>query len=367
MRLVRCRRRRPRGTRLRIAEVLDGAAADRHLALTAASCFQPATHRSEKRGGGRHGQDETPEAALRRSASSAVLVSNIWTISRWSESRGVYDDVCYLRQAHLFQRFGLRGIDTDITSDDDHYLKDKLKAIGFAEWNDAKRIALPHLHPGGGTRYVMQYPPGTGFVLALFPGGFQVIPLYVLTSVVAVGFAFLALPALRQSSADAGGRVRRCRDLPDDQSDQGELFDGADHDGLRAGRLPDREALWSRKARHRLALTALVGGLIGLSVNFRLPNLFLAAGYGLFLAPRVPAAREAGTRSCKASRSASRFLIGMAPTLIANAINAGSPVLDHLWRRRRRAARVERGCGVSAVRRRRAVPADSDGGALDRS
>ena len=36
-----------------------------------------------------------------------VLVSNIWSISRWIESRGVYDDICYLRQAHLFQRFGL--------------------------------------------------------------------------------------------------------------------------------------------------------------------------------------------------------------------------------------------------------------------
>ena len=32
-----------------------------------------------------------------------ILVSNVWTISRWSESRGVYDDICYLRQAHLFQ------------------------------------------------------------------------------------------------------------------------------------------------------------------------------------------------------------------------------------------------------------------------
>lgn len=30
-----------------------------------------------------------------------ILVSNVWTISRWSESRGVYDDICYLRQAHL--------------------------------------------------------------------------------------------------------------------------------------------------------------------------------------------------------------------------------------------------------------------------
>ena len=40
-------------------------------------------------------------------------------MSRWSESRGVYDDICYLRQAHLFQRFGLRGINTDIAFDDD--------------------------------------------------------------------------------------------------------------------------------------------------------------------------------------------------------------------------------------------------------
>ena len=37
------------------------------------------------------------------------VASNIWTISRWSESRGVYDDVCYLRQAHLFKQFGLDG------------------------------------------------------------------------------------------------------------------------------------------------------------------------------------------------------------------------------------------------------------------
>jgi len=61
----------------------------------------------------------------------AVLVSNIWSISGWIEARGVYDDICYLRQAHLFERFGLRGIDTNIAFDDDHYLTGRLKAIGF--------------------------------------------------------------------------------------------------------------------------------------------------------------------------------------------------------------------------------------------
>src|SRR6266508_4589351 len=119
-----------------------------------------------------------------------VLASNIWTMSRWSESRGVYDDVCYLRQAHLFQKYGLGGIDTNIVFDDDDYLKNKLKAIGYAEWNDVKRIPCHTLIPTA-DKYVMQYPPGTGFALALFPSGIQVIPLYVLTSVVAVGFAFI--------------------------------------------------------------------------------------------------------------------------------------------------------------------------------
>ena len=77
----------------------------------------------------------------------AVLVSNIWSISGWSEARGVYDDICYLRQAHLFERFGLGGIDTNIAFDDDHYLKNKLKAIGFPEWNDVKRIPCHTLIP----------------------------------------------------------------------------------------------------------------------------------------------------------------------------------------------------------------------------
>ena len=62
----------------------------------------------------------------------------------------------------------MRGIDTNIVFDDDHYLKNKLKAIGFPEWNDVKRIPCHTLIPAA-DKYVMQYPPGTGFALALFP------------------------------------------------------------------------------------------------------------------------------------------------------------------------------------------------------
>ena len=121
-----------------------------------------------------------------------VLVSNIWSISGWIEARGVYDDICYLRQAHLFERFGLRGIDTNIVFDDDHYFTGKLKAIRFPDSNEVKRFPCHTWFPGA-DKHVLQYPPGTGFILSLFPAGFQVIPLYVLTSVVAVIFSLIAL------------------------------------------------------------------------------------------------------------------------------------------------------------------------------
>jgi hypothetical protein len=71
-------------------------------------------------------------------------------------------------------------------------------------------------------------------------------------------------------------------------------------------------------------LAALIGLLIGLSVNFRLPNLLLSAGYGLFLAGSFLLARNRQTLLQGAAFGIA-FLIGMAPTLMANAINAGSP------------------------------------------
>ncbi len=73
----------------------------------------------------------------------AILASNIVTMSRWSEARGVYDDICYLRQAHLFQRLGIGGLNTNAALDYDHYFEGKLKEIAFAEWQRPDPLALP--------------------------------------------------------------------------------------------------------------------------------------------------------------------------------------------------------------------------------
>jgi hypothetical protein len=252
-----------------------------------------------------------------------VLASNIWTISRWNESRGVYDDICYLRQAHLFKQFGLDGLNTDIKRDDDHYLVGKLKAIGFPEWNDPARIPCHPWKPET-SKYVIQYPPGTGFMLALFPEGFQVIPLYALANVAIFGFALLGLYRAREPASLALAAVfgfaalylminpaKASYSVPPTMMVCG-----------LAGYLTAK--LFTDAPRHRYVLTALVGLLIGIAVSFRLPNLFLAAGYCLYFAGAFLLARNRDNFLQGATFGVA-CLFGMAPTLLANAINAGSP------------------------------------------
>jgi hypothetical protein len=252
-----------------------------------------------------------------------VLASNIWSISGWIEARGVYDDICYLRQAHLFERFGLRGIDTNIVLDDDQYFAGRLQAIGFPEWKDVKRFPchtwIPHAE-----KYVLQYPPGTGFILSLFPAGFQVIPLYVLTSVVAIGFSLIALTyaatfyrLLLVTAFGDSAIYLMINPTKASYSVAPTMMVCA-----LAGFLTAK--LFKAEPRTQVLLWALLGFLIGLSVNFRLPNLFLAAGYCLYLTGAFLLARSRATFLQGASFGIA-FLIGIAPTLIANAINAGSP------------------------------------------
>jgi hypothetical protein len=81
----------------------------------------------------------------------------------------------------------------------------------------------------------------------------------------------------------------------------------------------------SAVSRERLWLAVGVGLLIGLSANFRLPNLFLSAGYCIFFLGTFLLARSKQT-FLEGLVFGIFFLIGIAPTLAANWINAGSPL-----------------------------------------
>ncbi len=252
-----------------------------------------------------------------------VLASNVWSMSRWNEARGVYDDVCYLRQAHLFQRFGLDGLDTDISRDDDHYLSSKLKTIGFPTWNDAATAPCHTLMPAT-KKLVMQYPPGTGFVLALFPQGFQVIPLYVIATVIVFGFALAAIayastiPLVILASIFGDATVYLMINPTKASYSMAPTMVMCALAGFLTARL------FFASGRHRLVLTGLVGLLIGLAVNFRLPNLLLSSGYFLFFFVSFLLSRKI-EKLLQGILFGAALLAGIAPTLLANAINAGSP------------------------------------------
>ena len=253
-----------------------------------------------------------------------VLASNVWSISRWSESRGVYDDICYLRQAHLFQKFGLDGLDTNISREDDDYLVSKLKQIGFPNWSDPAMAPCHTLMPAT-NKLVMQYPPGTGFALALFPPGHQVVQLYILASVAIFGFALAAityastLPSLILATIFGDAAIYLMINPAKASYSMAPTMAVCALAGFLTARFFSAEL-----RQHRLFLTGLVGLLIGLAVNFRLPNLFLSSGYFLFFFVSFLLSRKIEI-ALQGMLFGAAFLAGIAPTLLANAINAGSP------------------------------------------
>jgi hypothetical protein len=82
-------------------------------------------------------------------------------------------------------------------------------------------------------------------------------------------------------------------------------------------------ALWLARDKRSVLLIALIGLLLGASVNFRLPNALLAAGYFLFLGIPFLWTRSLAT-FVQGLAFGTGVLVGMAPTLAAQAINAGS-------------------------------------------
>ena len=252
----------------------------------------------------------------------AILASNIATMSRWSEARGVYDDICYLRQAHLFQRFGVDGLNTDAVRDDDRYFEGKLKEIDFAERKDPIRWPCHNPMPSG--KVVLQYPPGTGFLLALFPQGHQAVPLYIAAGLIVCGIALSGIAMARTLPSISGAGLFGALAVYLMINPAKASYSVAPTMAICAvaGFLT---ALWLTRDKRSVLLIALIGLLLGASVNFRLPNALLVAGYVLFLGIAFVWSRKLAT-FVQGLGFVAGVLVGMAPTLMAQAINAGSPL-----------------------------------------
>lgn len=255
----------------------------------------------------------------------AILASNVRLISHWTESRGVYDDICYLRQAHLFQRFGWNGLDTSLARETDGYLAAKLRSIDFPNWNEPTRAPC-HMETADRSKWVMTPPPGTGFVLALFPEGFQVIPLYVAANLIIAGFALYGLWRAREKvaltlAASFGMLAIYFMINPTKASySMAPTMVVCALAGLFTAKLFTDEG-W-----RRLLMIAIVGVLLGLSASFRIANVVLAAGYFLFfgLAFLRWRTRESFVDGLTLGLG---FLVGLLPVFAANLVNSGNPLV----------------------------------------
>jgi len=254
-----------------------------------------------------------------------MLTLQLQSMSGWTESRGVFDDICYLRQAHLFQRFGLAGFDTDISRDDDGYLKSKLKEIGFPGWNDEKELPCHNFFPATG-KLVIQYPPGAGMVLALFPAGHQVVPMFWLSTIAVFGVALLAIFRAQTTASIVIAGLFGCLAIYLMINPIKASYSVAPTAVICAlsGYLTAQWFGGPEQGRRVAPLMAL-GFLLGLSVNFRVANLFLCSGSCIFLLFAFLKSRRA-----QQFRYGVLFGIalvaGMAPTMISYTVNTGSPL-----------------------------------------
>jgi len=250
-----------------------------------------------------------------------VLASNFWTMRNWTERTGVYDDICYLRQAHLFQRFGLGGFDTNITRDDDRYFATLAREIGYEAWSDPTRAPC-HTHIG--EKHVIQYPPGTGLALSIFPAGFQRVSLYAAANIMVFLAAILAIWSTRPPLAMVGSGVVGMAAIYFMVNPSKASYSMAPTMivcavvGFLTGVLANHP-----KSSQRTIAAVAAGLLLGLAVSFRLPNLLLSAGY--FMVLLTLAARSAKSDDIVRLVSfGAAYLVGLVPTLVSNAINAGS-------------------------------------------
>jgi hypothetical protein len=189
----------------------------------------------------------------------------------------------HLRQAHLFQRYGLSGFDTEVACDDDRYFVTLAREIGYAGWNNPSLYPC-HVPMKATGKTVIQYPPGTGLLLSLFPSGFQRVPLYAAANfaILAVALSATWFAITAQTIARSGGLGSLALYLMINPAKASFSIAPTMVVCTLAGYLVVA-MFTARHRRSRMIATTMTGLLLGLSVSFRLPNLFLSAGLLLWL------------------------------------------------------------------------------------
>jgi hypothetical protein len=225
----------------------------------------------------------------------------------------------YLRQAALFRSNGIAGIDTELMPAVSRPLIAIAKAIGepAEAWREAIAPHCHHYKPGV-DKIVLQYPPGTGFLLSLLPetgatrslllaSVLAILALAVLGMAVAPTLA-TALPVSLAGYVMVAAIVRHWSSFSVGPAIVAAVLAGALSAVAFAGKR------WT---------PFILLGLIGLGAAIRVANVWLATGAIVILAweflrrPSVPA-------FVRGLLFASALAIGLVPLFAADLINAGS-------------------------------------------
>ena len=253
---------------------------------------------------------------------AALYVGAAVALTKLVENRGVGDDVCYLRQAHLFRDRGfLKGLNTD--SDDAHYLSDKFIALKLPD-RFTPLTPCESYAPGSG-RVFIQYPFGTGLLLSFFPQFAQSSWLYVASATLVFMLVCAALLTSRSLSAlitvaIAGGANVYMMVNPSKASYSiAPTMPVCIVLGLLTVWMFAADRAWQR-----VVLAAAAGFLLGVAVDLRLSSALLAFGFAATFAAQFLFRRNWENFLRPAAFGAS-CVFAVLPLIASNVINGGSP------------------------------------------
>jgi hypothetical protein len=259
----------------------------------------------------------------------------IWSTWRQADLFAVgCDSFGYARQAELFRDRGLlKGLDTRIDVQEAQFLVDVAKTItaDTSQWSEA---VAPHCHHYNAAvdHVILEYPPGAGLVLSIFPENVSLGLAFIIGMVLVCG-VFVCIVAARPPNA--WGLAAALASLV--------LIQGtmAQWGALDSASVPISIVLiplcaWLALAAFPLAarradpsLAFLLGLAAGLLSATRLANIFLLAGIACAVIVNRQLWRPAMIRQSIAAilAAVAGFAVtGLALILTANWINAGSPL-----------------------------------------
>jgi hypothetical protein len=228
------------------------------------------------------------------------------------------DEFGYQRQAALFRENGLGGFDTRLETPNSRRLIEIGKATSevTAQWYQAVAPHCHHYRPEV-DRVILQYPPGTGMLMALLPEDverrwFRFACLFS----IAAAFAYLLSRATRPAEGlvvlGGAATVLIASQIGTDSAYVGIAL------SVICG------LLLTPALRAGGAMTpALLGLVAGFSSGIRLTNLLIVAIVGLVFLARLARSRNRRDLAILLSYSLAS-MVGLAPALWANLVNAGS-------------------------------------------